>query len=231
MALHVGTPAVGLAVRGSARDAGDYSSALGVVSHSGAETRSGAADLEWRPADDHALTFQWSTLRGEDIGVPGSGGVFTGFYPRTDRTKLSLGYEGRDLAPWLARLDARVYAQDQTEVFATVLDLPPIPAGPFDLLIDTTTERTGDVRTAGLDVQAGSPIMRWPLSHVRDRSLPRRGRRADGWRRACTCSCRAPRDLPAAPRPRSTTPPRRPSRATRAWDSTCRTRSPPGAGR
>ena len=98
MALHFGTPYVGFAFRGSARDAGDYSSALGVVAHSGAETRSGAADLEWRPADDHALTLQWSTLRGEDIGVPGSGGVFTGFYPRTDRTKLSLGYEARDLA-------------------------------------------------------------------------------------------------------------------------------------
>ena len=159
MALHFGTPYVGFAFRGSARDAGDYSSALGVVAHSGAETRSGAADLEWRPADDHALTLQWSTLRGEDIGVPGSGGVFTGFYPRTDRTKLSLGYEARDLAAWLARLDARVYTQEQTEVFSTVLDLPPIPAGPFDLLIDTTTERTGDVRTAGLDMQAGSSLV------------------------------------------------------------------------
>ena len=156
MALHIGTPSVGIAVRGSARDAGDYSSALGEVAHSGAETRSGAADLEWRVADDHALTLQWSTLRGEDVGVPGSGGVFTGFYPRTDRSKLSLGYEARDLAPWLDRLDARVYAQDQNEVFATVLNLPPIPAGPFDLLIDTTTERTGDVQTTGLDVQAGS---------------------------------------------------------------------------
>ncbi|HJU86695.1 MAG TPA: TonB-dependent receptor [Gemmatimonadota bacterium] len=158
LALHVGTPTVGLAVRGSARDADDYASALGDVSHSGAETRSAGADLEWRPADDHALTLQWSTLRGEDIGVPGSGGVFTGFYPRTDRSKFAVGYEGRDLAPWLARLDARVYAQDQDEVFATILDLPPIPAGPFDLLIDTTTERTGEVRTTGLDVQAGSPI-------------------------------------------------------------------------
>ena len=69
MALHVGTPSVGIAVRGSARDAGDYSSALGEVAHSGAETRSGAADLEWRPADDHALTLPWSTLRGEDVGV------------------------------------------------------------------------------------------------------------------------------------------------------------------
>jgi TonB-dependent heme/hemoglobin receptor len=158
MALHLGTPSVGIAVRGSAREASDYSSALGEVAHSGAETRSGAADLEWRPADDHALTLQWSTLRGEDIGVPGSGGVFTGFYPRTDRTKLSLGYEAHDPTRWLTRLDARLYIQDQEEVFATVLDLPPIPAGPFDLLIDTTTERTGEVQTAGLDVQAGSAI-------------------------------------------------------------------------
>ena len=158
MALHAGTPRLGLAVRGSARSAEDYSTPLGDVSHSGAETRSAAADLEWHPAGDHALTAQWSTFRGEDIGVPGSGGVFTGLFPRTDRTKLSVGYEGRDLTPWLARLDARIYTQEQEENFSTILDLPPIPAGPFDLLIDTTTERIGDVRTAGLDVQAGSPI-------------------------------------------------------------------------
>ena len=158
IALHVGTRALGIAVRGSARNAADYSSALGVVPHSSAETRSGAADLEWRPFEDHGLTLRWSTLRGEDIGVPGSGGVFTGFYPRTDRTKLSLGYEGRDLAPWLARLDARVYAQDQTEVFPPVPALPPTPAGRYPHHIDPPTVRPGDVRTAGLDVQAGSPV-------------------------------------------------------------------------
>ncbi|HET6616372.1 MAG TPA: TonB-dependent receptor [Gemmatimonadota bacterium] len=158
LTLRAATPDIGLVVRGSARDADDYSSPLGDIAHSGAVTRSVAADLEWRTAANQALTLEWTTFQGEDIGVPGSGGVFTGFYPETDRTKISLGYEARELAPWLTRLDARIYGQEQEETFATVLDLPPIPAGPFDLLIDTTTERFGDVRTTGIDVQAGSPI-------------------------------------------------------------------------
>ena len=114
-------------------------------------TRSATADLEWRASSNQAMTLEWSTFQGEDIGVPGTGGVFTGVYPETDRSKIALGYEGRELTSWLARLDARIYGQKQEETFATVLDLPPIPAGPFDLLIDTTTERLGDVRTAGLD--------------------------------------------------------------------------------
>ena len=158
LTLRAATPDIGLVVRGSARDADDYSSPLGDVAQSGAVTRSVAADLEWRTAPNQAVTLEWTTFQGEDIGVPGSGGVFTGFYPETDRTKISVGYEAHELAPWLTRLEARIYGQEQKETFATVLDLPPIPAGPFDLLIDTTTERFGDVRTTGIDVQAGTPI-------------------------------------------------------------------------
>lgn len=158
-------PALALLVEGAVREAENYASPLGEVAHSGATSRSASGELAWDPAPGHTLSLEATAFRGEDIGVPGSGGVFTGRYPETDRTKIGVGYEGRALTGWLDRLSARVYGQDQRENFATLLDLPPIPAGPFQLLIDSTTERIGEVRTVGVDLQAGSPLGRHYLTY------------------------------------------------------------------
>ena len=83
--------------------------------------------------------------------------MFTGFYPRTTRDKASLRYEGEWPGP-IPTLKAGLYVQDQEEDFATLLDLPAIPAGPFDLLIDTETRRRSDVRTVGFDLQADAAL-------------------------------------------------------------------------
>jgi hemoglobin/transferrin/lactoferrin receptor protein len=50
------------------------------------------------------------------------------------------------------------YGQDQEESFGTVLDLPPIAAGPFRLLIDTESERVSDVRTLGAGAHLGRDL-------------------------------------------------------------------------
>ncbi len=171
--LNVAGPRLGLVLRGGAREAEPYESAEGEVPLSGAETRDLSADLRWRPALDQDVRLEWSAFRGEDVGVPGTGGVFSGFYPFTDRTQAAIGWTARNLAASLDRLEVRAYLQNQEESFATILDLPPIPAGPFQLFVDTESERTSDVRTTGLDVQATSAlgeshVLTWGVEAFRD---------------------------------------------------------------
>lgn len=155
--VYVASPAVSLLVRGGVRDADDFESPRGEIANSAAETRNVSASLEVRPSEDERLSLDVESFRGEDIGVPGASGVFTGFYPRTTRDKASLRYEGRGPGP-LPSFKAGLYVQDQEEQFSTLLDLPAIPAGPFDLLIDTETHRLSDVRTVGFDLQADAAL-------------------------------------------------------------------------
>ncbi len=155
--LYLASPSVSLLLQGSLRDAENFESPRGEVVNSGAETRNLSAALELRPSEIGRLTLDVESYRGEDIGLPGTAGVFTGFFPSTTRDKVSLRYEGAGPG-LLPALKLGVYGQDQEEDFATLLDLPPIAAGPFDLLIDAETSRVSDVRTYGFDVQADASI-------------------------------------------------------------------------
>ncbi|MGH7573047.1 MAG: TonB-dependent receptor domain-containing protein, partial [Gemmatimonadota bacterium] len=155
--LYLTSPSVSLLLQGSLRDAENFESPRGEVANSGAESRNLSAALELRPSEAGRLTLGVESFRGEDIGLPGSGGVFTGFFPSTTRDKVRLRYEGPGPG-LLPSLKVGVYLQDQEEDFATLLDLPPIPAGPFNLLIDNETSRVSDVRTVGFDIQADAAI-------------------------------------------------------------------------
>jgi hemoglobin/transferrin/lactoferrin receptor protein len=150
----VATPDFSLSVNGSLRDAENFESADGDVPNSAAETQSVNAKAEVRPADGHRILLDYQRFRGDDVGVPGTGGVFTGSFPFTDRDKAALRYEGRGLGSVVSTLDASVFYQKQEENFRSVLDLPPIPAGPFQLFIESDAERVSDVTTTGVDVQA-----------------------------------------------------------------------------
>ncbi|MGH7556737.1 MAG: TonB-dependent receptor plug domain-containing protein [Gemmatimonadota bacterium] len=155
--LYLASPSVSLLLQGSLRDAENFESPRGEVVNSGAESRNLSAALELRPWETGRLILDVESYRGEDIGLPGTAGVFTGFFPSTTRDKVSLRYEG--VGPGLLpSLKLSVYVQDQEEDFSTLLDLPPIPAGPFSLLIDNETSRVSDVRTVGFDVQADAAI-------------------------------------------------------------------------
>lgn len=170
--VYLASPSVSLQVQGGLRDAGDFESPRGRIANSGAESRNVSAALEVRPADDARLLLDVETFRGEDIGVPGTGDVFTGFYPRTTRDKAGVRYEGPGPGR-LPFLKTGFYVQDQEEDFATLLDLPAIPAGPFQLLIDSETRRLSDVRTVGFDLQAdqalgGAHFLTWGFEIFRD---------------------------------------------------------------
>jgi hemoglobin/transferrin/lactoferrin receptor protein len=180
--LHVASPGWTLFLDGSVRDFGDYESPEGTIPNSGAESDAFHAELERRIADGHSVEVDYQRFRGSDIGVPGTDGVFTGSYPFTDRDAVSLFYQGRGpgaLGRWMRSIEASAHYQEQTESFATVLDLPPIPAGPFHLSIDTETERVGDVETAGVDLLAraaawDSHLLTYGVQFFRDEVSERR---------------------------------------------------------
>lgn len=148
-----------LALRLSAawRDADDFQSPEGVVVNSGAESLDLSLDLEYRPSPEHRFVLGLDRFEAEEVGLPGTGGVFTGSFPFTDREKGSLTYSTTAL-PAIGELRVEAYVQDQDESFATVLDLPPIPAGPFNLLIDTETERVSDVTTVGAGLRGEKAV-------------------------------------------------------------------------
>lgn len=152
--VHVASPGWTLFLDGSVREFDDYESPEGLVPSSGAETDAFHAELESRIADGHSVELDYQRFRGSDIGVPGTDGVFTGSYPATDRDAVSLFYEGRGPGAAARWIEASAYYQEQVESFATLLDLPPIPAGPYRLSIDTETERVGEVETSGVDLLA-----------------------------------------------------------------------------
>jgi len=154
----VASPKVGLRVSASVRETDDFDAPDGEVVNSEAETNQVAAELEIRPSAGHTIRLEGDRFRGEDIGLPGTGGVFTGSFPTSDRDAFTVAYENRGRIPGVANLQASVWIQNQEEDFATFLDLPPIMAGPFDLLIDTETSRVSDVTTTGFDIQATSPL-------------------------------------------------------------------------
>jgi hemoglobin/transferrin/lactoferrin receptor protein len=149
---HVAGSSTSLRVAGTWREADNFDSPDGEVLNSGAASLDLSAGLEWTPKAGHTLGVDLQRFRATDVGVPGTTGVFTGFYPSTDRDKLGVDYR-MDSAGFLGSLRFDAFMQGQEENFATVLDLPPIAAGPFRLLIDTESERVSDVRTTGFGLQ------------------------------------------------------------------------------
>jgi len=163
--LRLATPRFSLRFGGSWREAENYSSPEGTVVNSGAESLDLSADAEYRLTDEQALTLKLQRFDADDVGLPGTSGVFTGFFPSTDREKLSLEYRGEAL-PAVGSLRVEAWVQDQEENFATTLDVPPFEAGPFQMKVDAETERISDVRTVGFGIRGEtSPASRHRITY------------------------------------------------------------------
>jgi hemoglobin/transferrin/lactoferrin receptor protein len=154
---HLSGTSTSLRVAGTWREAENFNSPEGEVLNSGARSVDLGVGLTWEPADGHRFALELQRFRAKDVGVPGTTGVFTGRYPFTDRDKLALDYQTEQAGP-LGSLQLEAYLQDQEESFSTVLDLPPIPAGPFRLFIDSESDRVSDVRTTGVGLKLGRAL-------------------------------------------------------------------------
>ncbi|MDT8367928.1 MAG: TonB-dependent receptor [Longimicrobiales bacterium] len=144
---------VAVRLSGSVREAENFESPDGEVVNSGAESFDLGVDLDIRLAEGRHLRLEAQRFEADDVGIPGTSGVFTGSFPFTDRDKYAVEYRA-DAFPLLGSVRVHGYFQDQEENFSTLLDLPPIPAGPFALQIDSETERVSDVETYGFGFQA-----------------------------------------------------------------------------
>jgi outer membrane cobalamin receptor len=77
--------------------------------------------------DFHSLKTTYERRRASNIGVPAVVGVFTAFFPFSNRDKVSTRYEGQNLTPSLARLSGSVYYQGQDRDFSNIVDVPAAP--------------------------------------------------------------------------------------------------------
>ncbi|HXG68565.1 MAG TPA: TonB-dependent receptor, partial [Blastocatellia bacterium] len=123
--------------------------------------------------DRQSLSAHYERRRAADIGVPAVAGVFTAFFPFSDRDKVSARYEGHNLTGALARLAASVYYQRQERNFSNTLSVPAAPPafpGSFQF-----SETITDTRSAGFDLQSNwafgtKNVLTTGASYFRDRN-------------------------------------------------------------
>lgn len=126
--------------------------------------------------DNHSLKGVYERRRGANVGVPAVAGVFTAFFPFSNRDKVSLRYEAQNIFPALARLSASAYYQKQDRNFSNLLVVPPAPGFPGQR---TFSETVTDTRTFGYDLQTnfvlGSRnVLTVGTSYFRDRNRDKR---------------------------------------------------------
>lgn len=106
----------------------------------------------------NSLKTIYERRRAANIGVPATVGVFTAFFPFSNRDKVSLRYDGQNLSSVLARLSASVYYQKQDRNFSNVINVPAAP--PFFPGTFQSSETITKIGTVGFDTQSN-----WVLSH------------------------------------------------------------------
>ena len=123
-----------------------------IVPNSGADALATHAALRWFLDQRQTLTATYDARRASDIGVPGTGDVFTAYFPFSDRDYASVNYEAQQVAGRLARLTATAYYQRQRRNFTNEISVPAQPPafpGSYQF-----SETVTDVATVGADVQS-----------------------------------------------------------------------------
>lgn len=123
--------------------------------------------------DYQSTKVVYERRRAANIGVPAVAGVFTAFFPFSDRDKVSGKYDARNLTSRLARLSASVYYQRQERNFSNVTNVPASPPFfPGTFQFSETITRTS---TGGFDLQSNwlfgrSNVLTAGASYFRDRN-------------------------------------------------------------
>ncbi len=123
--------------------------------------------------DSQSIRAAYDRRRASNIGVPGVVGVFTAFFPFSNRDKVSARYEGQNILPNLSRLSFSTFYQKQDRDFSNVLSVPAAPPffpGTFQFS-ETNTRTT----TYGFDAQSNwtlglHNVLTAGASYTRDRN-------------------------------------------------------------
>jgi hemoglobin/transferrin/lactoferrin receptor protein len=115
--------------------------------------------------------------RASNIGVAGVSGVFTAFFPFSNRDKVSGRYEIRNLNDKLAHISVNLYYQNQERNFSNITRVPASPPsfpGTFQF-----SETVTDTSTIGFDLQSNLVLSKNNLltvgtSYFRDRNRDQR---------------------------------------------------------
>lgn len=101
--------------------------------------------------DTNTLKANYERRRGANIGSAGLAGVFTGFFPFSNRDKFNVRYDVAALTENLQRVTAKAFYQTQYRNFTNILTVGPVP--PFFPGLYQFSETVTDTKTAGFDVQ------------------------------------------------------------------------------
>lgn len=123
--------------------------------------------------DVQSIKVAYERRRAANIGVPGVIGVFTAFFPTSNRDKIRARYEGQNRLPKLARFSFSTFYQKQDRTFSNVVNVPaapPVFPGSFQF-----SETNTHTLTAGVDAQSSWTLGRHNVltagfSYTRDRN-------------------------------------------------------------
>jgi hemoglobin/transferrin/lactoferrin receptor protein len=125
----------------------DEGEALNSQSHGGNTSAVGRYFIN----DSNTIRASYDRRRAADVGSPGLVGVFNGFFPFSNRDKVSARYDSAGLSENLQRLSISGFYQTQYRNFTNILTVPPAP--PFFPGLYQFSETVTDTKSLGFDLQ------------------------------------------------------------------------------
>lgn len=102
--------------------------------------------------DSNTFRASYDRRRAADVGSPGLVGTFNGFFPFSNRDKVSARYDSAGLTENLQRLSISGFYQTQYRNFTNILTVPPAP--PFFPGMYQFSETVTDTKSVGFDAQS-----------------------------------------------------------------------------
>ena len=134
---------------------------------------SSRAEARFYFAGNQSIHVGYDRRRAADIGVPGASGVFTAWFPFSNREKVRLGWQAENPTTTLAQIKVSGYYQRQERNFSNQLTIPASP--PRFPGSSRFSETVTDTETVGFDVQtnwvpAPTDVLTVGFSYFRDLS-------------------------------------------------------------
>ncbi len=101
--------------------------------------------------ETNTIKAAYERRRASDIGSAGLVGTFNGFFPYSNRDKVSARYDAAGLTNYFERLSVSGFYQQQERDFTNILTVGPVP--PFFPGLYQVSETVTDTTTTGFDIQ------------------------------------------------------------------------------